>query len=323
MPTDIKLWRIRKEGQEEKVVEIPASKLSELGPREEYLQNLILKYPEIIEEDLTIIGKEIESIDILGINSEGRVVVIETKRDEPRDAVGQALDYASLVSEKDKEWLKQKAKGVDLSEYEEIDLEDPVIYVVGTEPDEKIERMVRFLAKYELDINVIIVRFHKDENGELYLTRTYAITDEEKEELKGKRIREIYHWDEESYVQYAKRLNEMLGNNVAKFIEEVKKHPNILFYKFGEKKYSALLLYVRNKKILELNASFDSIYIHPDNIKGFESAQSELFVKTLDKLGFEIPAGKKQWFRSIKDMDEATLVRLVEELCNLGKEEPN
>jgi len=67
------------------------------------LEEMIVKDPALIGTNLLIIGQQVKSayggvIDLLAIDADGRVHVLELKRDKtPRDVVAQTLDYASWV----------------------------------------------------------------------------------------------------------------------------------------------------------------------------------------------------------------------------------
>lgn len=234
MAEDIKLWRIITTEENRVLEEIPSKRMSDLDLKEEALQKWIIENPRIVSDDLTIIGKEIENIDILGINQDGTVVVIETKRDEPRGAVAQVIDYASFIAEKDEQWLRDKAKekDIELPQIEEINLENPKMYIVGTSPNEEIERMVRFLSKYEMDINLVIIRCHKDEKGE-YLSRTYFLTEETKKELSETKKRKFRKWDEQSYLGKMEELHGRENSEKIRHLIDKLKSSSTLSFRFG------------------------------------------------------------------------------------------
>ena len=69
---------------------------------EEALQLRLAEHPELLGDGFWTVGYEFGldpgSVDILAIDGDGRLVVIEVKRDSAaRDAVGQALDYVSAL----------------------------------------------------------------------------------------------------------------------------------------------------------------------------------------------------------------------------------
>lgn len=78
---------------------------TELGLRERFdIQEWIEKTPEILGEDLLIIGKEVflpsgKRLDLLAIDKKAELVIIELKRDDSGEAVEwQAIKYASYCA---------------------------------------------------------------------------------------------------------------------------------------------------------------------------------------------------------------------------------
>ncbi len=99
MATEIKVWQIINGKLEP--IEIT---MVEAGRKEtEDLEKWIKSNPQILGEDILIIGEQVPtksgSMDFLGIDKSGNLVVVEMKRDRfPRDVLTQAVDYASDVS---------------------------------------------------------------------------------------------------------------------------------------------------------------------------------------------------------------------------------
>ena len=86
---------------------LDGTKLSEQQLTERYdLQEWLVSHPEALGEELLIIQKEFdgfdgtgERLDLLALDTKGQLVLIENKRDDSgRDAVWQALKYASYVA---------------------------------------------------------------------------------------------------------------------------------------------------------------------------------------------------------------------------------
>ncbi|MDR3776465.1 MAG: endonuclease NucS [Terracidiphilus sp.] len=72
--------------------------------KEDDLQRWIAENSRLIGMDILVLGREVAAtsgrIDILAIDSDGKLVVIECKRDRtPRDVIAQILDYASWVND--------------------------------------------------------------------------------------------------------------------------------------------------------------------------------------------------------------------------------
>ena len=109
MSADSQLFRIDPESRKsEPVSEVD---FAELGFQERrHIQEWVANNPGILDDDLLIIGKEFSGfdrtnkrLDLLAVDADGRIVVIELKRDDTgTDAHWQAIKYASyfhLVNE--------------------------------------------------------------------------------------------------------------------------------------------------------------------------------------------------------------------------------
>jgi hypothetical protein len=104
MSAEPQLFRINPENREsEKITEV---EFSHLGFQERrHIQEWIAANPGILGEDLLIIGKEFsgfdrtnERLDLLAVDEDGKLVVIELKRDHSgSDAHWQAIKYASYI----------------------------------------------------------------------------------------------------------------------------------------------------------------------------------------------------------------------------------
>ena len=99
MATEIKAWQIVNG-----VLTTVDTSLRTEGRTEPYdLEPWLASNPEIIGADIFLIGRQVMTksgpIDLLGVDRSGNTVIIEIKRDElPREALAQAIDYASDVS---------------------------------------------------------------------------------------------------------------------------------------------------------------------------------------------------------------------------------
>jgi hypothetical protein len=213
MGTEIKTWQI-KDG----ILEPLISKLKDNSRTEPYdLEPWIKSNPEILGTDISIIGNQISSksgpIDLLGIDSSGNLIIIELKRDKlPREALSQAIDYASDVSswsiEKISEICSSKS-GKTLEElyqeqFPDIELESininstQRILLVGFAIEASLERMIEWLSDgYGVNINAIVLSYAVTKNGDEILIRTSIISEElEKERVKKKKKFEIPMSDE-------------------------------------------------------------------------------------------------------------------------------
>ena len=126
MSAEPQLFRINPENREsEKIAEVDFARLG-FKERQD-IQEWVAANPGILGEDLLIIGKEFsgfdrtdERLDLLAVDADGKLVVIELKRDDSgADAHWQAIKYASYL---------QRASADDiirmLAEYSETSEED-------------------------------------------------------------------------------------------------------------------------------------------------------------------------------------------------------
>ncbi len=166
---------------------------------EEHLEDWLEHDVTMLSADLVVIGRQVNNIDLLAVDNEGRLVVIELKRDRvPREAIAQAIDYASLISA----W--PAAKVIQISEdyfskadwldFESLDdaflarfgknLEDvglngsQRIILVGARMEAGVERMTEWLSQNGVDINIALFTFHRLGEGRYVLARTFAISEE-------------------------------------------------------------------------------------------------------------------------------------------------
>lgn len=196
MATKIKIWEI-KNGT---LSTIDSTSMSKEGRREkEDLETWIKTDPSILGEGILLFGEQVQTksgpVDFLGIDKEGNILVIELKRGKlPRDVLTQAIDYASDVAtytlDKLNEICKDYTKEKNLEElfmenFEETDLEaisinqSQRILIVGTEIEESLERMIKWLSEhYGVDINAILFSYVKTSKGEELLARTMILPEE-------------------------------------------------------------------------------------------------------------------------------------------------
>ena len=90
---EIKIWTI--DGSD--VQEIQPTRQTE---SEQWLEENIVSKPELLMPGLTLVGRQTQTeggpLDLLGVDSDGRLVLFELKRGTlSRDAVAQIVDYAS------------------------------------------------------------------------------------------------------------------------------------------------------------------------------------------------------------------------------------
>ena len=205
MATEIKVWQIIN-GKLQPI----ETTMIEAGRKEtEDLEKWIKSNPLILGEDILIIGEQVPtksgSIDFLGIDKSGNLVTIELKRDKlPRDALSQAIDYASDISSWDVDKISEvctKYTGQSLEDYlnekfEDVDLEDLTInktqriLLVGFSIEESLQRMIEWLSNnYGVSINAVVLKYIKTKDNEELIARTVIIPEEiERERIRKRQI---------------------------------------------------------------------------------------------------------------------------------------
>lgn len=168
---EIKLWALN--GERASRVQPSSAMDSELR-----LEEILVKNPEMLIPDLTLIGRQTATeggpLDLLGVNSDGRLVLFELKRGSlSRDAVAQIIDYASDlasmgIDELAERIVEQSGTGgiekiEDFADWhaENFDADNletllPLrMFLVGLGVDDRTERMVNFLADNGVDISLL------------------------------------------------------------------------------------------------------------------------------------------------------------------------
>ncbi|WP_159340168.1 MULTISPECIES: nuclease [Leclercia] len=185
MPVHHAIWRVGETPQP-----LTISKLAS----EQLLEKMILNDPTILSDQWMIIGHQENTldkgrIDLLAIAPDASLILIELKRDRtPREVVAQALDYASWVDDLTADRLSQIYEkfsgGGNLGEafkqrfnaaLEEESLnQSHQIIIVAAELDPSTERIVDYLSKNGISINVLFFKVfqHGDEQ---FLSRAWLI----------------------------------------------------------------------------------------------------------------------------------------------------
>ena len=201
---EIKIWTI--EGSEASPVQ-PTNRMDS----ERHLEEILVKNPELLMPGLTLVGRQTQTeggpLDLLGVDSDGRLVVFELKRGTlSRNAVAQIIDYASYLEDMDLDALvnhisdKSGAHGIDkindLREWytenweeESIDSLRPLrMFLVGLGVDDTTERMVNFLAQNGLDISLLTF-YGFEQDGKVLLARQMRVEGEEDDSRQVRRKR--------------------------------------------------------------------------------------------------------------------------------------
>ena len=191
MPLELGVWRI--DGPPREVAVVPLS-------LEDRLEELLANDLTVASPDWMLIGRQVQTdhsgfIDLLAIDIEGRLIVLELKRDKtPRDIVAQTLDYGAWVNliaddEVPRIYERFRAKyrpDSPMKSFDEAfrerfevpDLPEELnsghdLVIVASAFDPSTERVVGYLAdEYGVRINALFFRVFGDEGRE-YLTRAW------------------------------------------------------------------------------------------------------------------------------------------------------
>ncbi|MBI3194581.1 MAG: DUF91 domain-containing protein [Ignavibacteriae bacterium] len=238
MATEIKTWQI----VDGKLTAVTSSLTDGKRKEKEDLERWIKTNPEILGEDITLIGEQVETksgpLDFLGIDNKGNIVIVELKRDSlPREVLAQAIDYASDVADWDIDKLSeicQAFTGQSLADYlsqkfPETGEEELVInqaqrlLLVGFSIEESLNRMLEWLSsKYSIGINAIILNYTKTGKGDELLSRTVAIP-EEVERAKTNRQRFVIDKSNEPGTYDENSLQEKLTQYLSKDLHSAKR----------------------------------------------------------------------------------------------------
>ena len=203
MSTTIKTWQIINDKLEEIKTNLAEQKRTELHDLEPWIES----NPVILGTNIAIIGRQVRTksgpLDILGIDNAGNLVVVEIKRDKlPREALAQAIDYASdvaglSVEELDEICIKHRSKELQdlISEaFPDVDIENlningtQRIMLVGFSVDSALERMIEWLFdKYDMHINAIVLNYIRTSSGDEVIAKTSILSEEQEQEVVQKR----------------------------------------------------------------------------------------------------------------------------------------
>ena len=335
---EIMLWKIKESDTQNLSIEKIES--AQETKTENDLEEVITRCPELLMEDLKLIGRQTETpggpLDLLGVDGDGRLVVFELKRGAlTREAVAQIIDYSSYLATLEPEELSehissrsgklgiekidnfqawyQEQFGKSLTEYQK-----PGMVLVGLGADERTKRMVSFLSESDLDISLTTFHgFKKD--GDTFLARqvevqskpsatTTAVTKKSNlEKLKGK-VEDL------GVADYYYDLSAFFRDKLPAAYE----WPNIGGYSYylpeltetgtqSNRVYVALYIH-------DLKPGRTQIYLHP---RAVLAAAPDTFHDFEKKLGERInkkPDGSREiWIKSQSDWD--ILKTHFEELC--------
>ena len=164
--------------------------------KEDDLQRWIAENPRLIRLDVLVLGREVATpsgrIDILALDRDGKVVVIECKRDRtPRDVIAQILDYASWVhtlTQRDLELIAVAKTSQSLSELFQKKFQVPLpdnlndghsLVIVSSEFDSSSKRIVEYLAEvHGIAINTVFFSTFEHQ-GQVLIATDWLMDQEE------------------------------------------------------------------------------------------------------------------------------------------------
>lgn len=161
---------------------------------EQLLEEMIVNTPSILSDEWMLIGRQESTgmggrIDLLAIAPDGNLVLIELKRDRtPREVVAQTLDYAAWVeslNETDIAAIYQRFRPgrslyTDfLTRFGRMLDDDDLnksheLIIVATELDASSERIVQYLSKRDIPINVLCFQIFQTGEQQL-LSRSWLL----------------------------------------------------------------------------------------------------------------------------------------------------
>jgi len=193
MPTAVKIWEIVKDSLHPVGIDSFANNYLE-----KQLERWVAEDPTILGDRVLIIAQQksipgVGRLDLLGIDQNGSLIIIELKRDRtPRDAVAQALDYASWLHSADEglimEWAEQHLKQplkekfcdyFDAEDFPELSCQKHRIVLVAPRLDGSAERIITYLSEqYGVQINAVFFQYARLNGGQEILARAMLVAEE-------------------------------------------------------------------------------------------------------------------------------------------------
>ena len=177
--------------ENKKLIKLSPTQFSTLKLRERYdIEEWIEKTPEILDEELLIIYKELIlpsgiRLDLLAIDKKANLVIIELKRDDSgTDVEWQAIKYTSYCSNfLQEDIFKYYAKYLQSDEDEaQLKIEEFIeeeiaslnekqrMILVSKEFHSDVISAVLWLRDYEIDIECVRLKLYLDQNNQLFIT---------------------------------------------------------------------------------------------------------------------------------------------------------
>ena len=204
MASEIKLWQLH----EGKLQDVNDSFAAE--HLEKDLEDLIEKNPTLLGDNLLVIGRQRELrgvgiFDLLCIDAAGKFVIVELKRDQtPREAVAQALHYASWLDTADetetlehvREYLDEPLDVAFEKRFNRplpaLDLHNHRIILAAPRLDGPAEQIVNYLnERHGVDINAVFFSYARLKDGQEVIARTVLVPDETQQVRAGRRTTSV------------------------------------------------------------------------------------------------------------------------------------
>ncbi len=224
MPIEVGLWKLG-----ESLTPVSVSTMES----ESQLEELLARDIDVVDPDFLLIGRQVltdygKLIDLLALDSEGRVVVIELKKGRtPREVVAQLLDYGSWARDLEEDVLEEIFSTFQAKYYPDHptrtleaaflqhfgceELPEPLneshkLVLVAGSLDTSSERIITYLAEeHGVSINAVFFRVFRDEDRE-YLSRAW-LADPGQVEAKIEAKREKIPWNGDFYVSFGADQN--------------------------------------------------------------------------------------------------------------------
>ena len=162
------------------------------------LEDILTANPDMLEQGLELVGRQTSTaggpLDLLGVDSDGRLVVYELKRGRlNRDAVAQVIDYASSLDAMDEGTLyrhiSERSGNLGIQKIDNFgdwhsnnwpeggfdSLMPPRMVLVGLGVDDTTERMVNYMVSIGMDISLLTFHGFIGSDGNTLLARNVEV----------------------------------------------------------------------------------------------------------------------------------------------------
>ena len=336
----VQLWSVQRdtEGKLVSASHVPSVEKTET---EEHLEDLLVRSPDLLMDNLTLIGRQIETkggpLDLLGIDhADGRLIVFELKREKfTRVAVAQAIDYASDLSDMDvDDFVKMIEEnsgrnGIDKIEdfagwysktfpYRESVLEDqPKMVLVGIGADPRAVRIINFLAEFGIEISFLMFNAFQQDNSLFFASQVESVPPKsEKAKSEAENLEAFCSYTKEAglyefisevadFIEQKTRARKKQGNTTIAF--NLTEHTD----EGGAKKRTYINIWLKKKQSVTLTFYEPALRA----IGGTISLLKDNFECTETSTDLNLPVPEDKW-TDIKKPLEKVLDKMVRERQN-------